>query len=244
MSSLLLANIPTQKSTDRGVTIQRNPAGSATSGVPVDDRQWNEFHGNEHGLHALPHGRADRLADPALDRRRPDLPAARADGRRHRAGRLHRRASEDGHRLRQRLDGSGLSQHFDSAHGRGRRLSVRAQAATDPNGVAHIFFPVKVADDGTPNGTVYVAYSNDHDVFLVHSTDKGVTWSAPVRVSNGAETKTAVFPWLETGPTPGSVGIVWYGTTNATNDDNANWKVFYAQSFNATSDTPTFRQAK
>ncbi len=55
------------------------------------------------------------------------------------------------------------------------------QAASDPAGVAHIFFIVKVA----PHGTVYVAYSNDHDVFLAHSTDKGQTWSLPVRVSNG-----------------------------------------------------------
>ena len=66
---------------------------------------------------------------------------------------------------------------------------------------------------------VYVAYSNDHDIFLVHSTDKGVNWSQPVRVSNGAETKTSVLPWIETGPTPGSVGIAWFGTTSAANDD-------------------------
>ena len=119
---------------------------------------------------------------------------------------------------------------------------VCTTAASDPNGVAHIFFSVKVADDGTPFGTAYVAYSNDHDILLVHSTDGGDTWSAPVRVSNGAETKTAVLPWMETGPTQGSVGIVWYGTDQTTNNNNANWKVFYAQSFNATSDAPTFRQ--
>ncbi len=34
-SSLLLANITTQKSTDRGVTIQRNPLGNVTGGCPV-----------------------------------------------------------------------------------------------------------------------------------------------------------------------------------------------------------------
>ena len=44
-SSLLLANITTQKSTDRGVTIQRNPLGNVTGGIPGDDRQWHEFHG-------------------------------------------------------------------------------------------------------------------------------------------------------------------------------------------------------
>src|SRR5207244_6588952 len=47
------------------------------------------------------------------------------------------------------------------------------QAAT--GSVANIFFVVKVADDGTPNGTVYVAYSDGHDIFLADSLDKGTT---------------------------------------------------------------------
>src|SRR5205814_8125678 len=116
------------------------------------------------------------------------------------------------------------------------------QAATDPNGVAHLFFVTKVADDGTPNGTVYVCYSNDADILLKHSTDKGATWSDPVRVSN-VGTDSNVFPVMETGPTQGSVGIVWYGT-KGTNDDNAEWKVYYAQSFDAHTNNPTFRLAE
>jgi hypothetical protein len=47
---------------------------------------------------------------------------------------------------------------------------------------------------------------------------------------------------METGPTPGSVGIAWYGSSSSVNNDSADWKVFYAQSFNATADQPTFRQ--
>ena len=35
---------------------------------------------------------------------------------------------------------------------------------------------------------------------------------------------------------------MWYGTTEAVNNDNADWKVFYAQSFNADEEVPTFRQ--
>ena len=116
------------------------------------------------------------------------------------------------------------------------------QAATDPNGVAHLFFVTKVADDGTTNGTVYVCYSNDQDILLKHSTDKGATWSDPVRVNN-VGTNSNVFPWMETGPTPGSVGIVWFGTAGG-NDDNAEWRVYYAQSFNASSNNPTFREVQ
>ncbi len=121
------------------------------------------------------------------------------------------------------------------------------QAATDPNGVGHIFCTVKVAEgsDTNPKGIVYLAYSNDHDVFLVYSTDKAVTWSTPVRVSN-VPGGTNIFPWIEvgSGSTKNSVGIAWYGTTSARNDDNANWKVYYAFTSNATNAKPTFAQVE
>src|SRR5439155_22425395 len=42
----------------------------------------------------------------------------------------------------------------------------------------------------------------------------------------------------------GSVGLVWYGTSNPVNDDNADWRVFYAYSTNATADSPTFTQVE
>ena len=44
-TSLVVGNISTQRSTDRGVTFTKNPAGNATGGVPGDDRQWLEFFG-------------------------------------------------------------------------------------------------------------------------------------------------------------------------------------------------------
>ena len=99
-----------------------------------------------------------------------------------------------------------------------------------PSGNAHIFFTVKAAKDGT----VYVCYSDGKNVYIKYSKDKGVNWSPTIRVSDGAETRTAVLPWMETGPTPGSIGVVWYGTSQSSNNDNANWKVFFAQSLNAT----------
>ena len=106
-------------------------------------------------------------------------------------------------------------------------------------GNAHLFFTVKAARDGT----VYVCYSNDHDVFIRYSKDKGTTWSAAIRVSDGPETKTAVFPWMETGPTPGTIGVVWYGTTGATNNNPDDWYAFYALGTNVTSSNATFQQA-
>lgn len=107
-------------------------------------------------------------------------------------------------------------------------------------GNAHLFFTVKVAADGT----VYVCYSDDHNVFIKYSTDKGNTWSSAVRVSNGTETQTSVFPWMTTGPIPGTVGVVWYGSDKlTTGDDTADWHVFYALGTDVKGN-PSFRQAE
>ena len=44
-SSLVAANVSSQRSTDRAENYDRNPAGNTT--VPVDDRQWQEFLGGD-----------------------------------------------------------------------------------------------------------------------------------------------------------------------------------------------------
>jgi len=241
-SSLIAANISTQKSTDKGVTFTQNNLGNASGGVPADDRQWEEFHGNNVVYLFY------RTLAPAVTQIQRSTDGGLTFGPAQTAGTIGQAGYIDVHQATGTVYISGSTGqvcHSTVTLPTGEAAVYQCvQAATDPNGVAHLFFVVKVADDGTPNGTVYACYSNDHDIFLVHSTDKGVTWSQPVRVSNGAETKTSVFPWIETGPTPGSVGIAWFGSTSATNDDNANWEVFFAQSFNATADVPTFRQVK
>ena len=241
-SSLIAANISTFKSTDRGQTFTKNNLGNCTGGVCSDDRQWEEFLGNNTVYLFY------RTLEPAVSQIQRSTDGGLTFGPAQTAGAIGQAGYIDVHQATGTVYISGSTGqvcHSTVTLPTGEAAVYQCvQAATDANGVAHLFFVVKVADDGTPNGTVYACYSNDHDILLVHSTDKGVTWSQPVRVSNGAETKTAVFPWIETGPTPGSVGIVWYGTTDAANDDNANWNVFFAQSFDATADNPTFRQTK
>jgi hypothetical protein len=241
-SSLIAANISTQKSTDKGQTFTQNNLGNASGGVPADDRQWEEFHGQS-VVYLL-----YRTLAPTVTQIQRSTDGGLTFGPAQTAGTIGQVGYIDVHQKTGTVYVSGSTGqvcHSTITLPTGEAAVYQCVlAASDANGVAHIFFPVKVADDGTPNGTVYVAYSNDHDILLVHSTDRGVTWSQPVRVSNGAATKTAVFPWMETGATPGSVGIAWYGTDQASNNDSANWKVFYAQSFNATADTPTFRQVE
>src|SRR5437764_133851 len=120
-------------------------------------------------------------------------------------------------------------------------------AASGQNQIANLFPVCKVASDGT----VYVAYSDGGaGIFIAHSADQGRTWAPPVPVSSMRPNGVALFPWIETGERPGSLAIVWYGATAADsedgkggNTDNANWKVYFAQTLNATSSSPTILQS-
>ncbi len=109
---------------------------------------------------------------------------------------------------------------------------------------ANLFFVVKVADDGTPNGTAYVNYSDGRSIFYAYSKDRGQSWSKPVRVNDGPETRTSLLPWMETGPVEGSLGVVWYGTDNTANNNDSNWRVYFAQVSGANTDSPVIRQAE
>jgi hypothetical protein len=56
---------------------------------------------------------------------------------------------------------------------------------------------------------------------------------------------TNLFPTMETGSVPGSVGIAWYGAANERfNNDACNWRVYFAQTLNAKAATPTFTQVE
>jgi hypothetical protein len=246
-SSLTLANISSGITRDRGVTFELNPVGNLSGGPPGDDRQWHEFLGSD-SVYLL-----YRTVAPAIAQIQRSDDGGFTYGPSVSAGLIGQVGCIDVHQATGTVYASGSSGSVaigtPSVPGQAPTAAdyIIRQAASDPGGVSNLFFVVKVADDGTPNGTAYVVYSNGTHIFLKSSTDKGGTWSAPVRVnppSGPYATNTNLFPWMETGPTPGSVGIVWYGTTNPANDDNARWKVYYAQSFNAHDQTPAFRIAE
>lgn len=101
-------------------------------------------------------------------------------------------------------------------------------------------FP-NVAVDSSSN--VYVAYSDGANIHLTVSSDGAATWTTPVRVNNGVDSKTALAPWIVAG-SAGKVNLSWWGTSSNSNmDPNAPWKVFMAQSQNALAKVPTFYQA-
>jgi hypothetical protein len=241
-SSLVAANISTGNSVNKGQDFMLNPLGNVTGGAPADDRQWEEFLG-PNSVYLF-----YRTLAPAVSQIQRSDDGGFTWGPAITAGTIGQAGYIDVHQATGTVYVSGSSGQVcvgtpPALPPNSPPLSYTChQAATEAN-VANLFFVVKVADDGTPNGTAYVVYSDGNDIFLRHSTDKGVSWSQRVRVSDGPDTKSSFFPWMETGPTPGSVGIAWYGSTSAVNNDSADWKVFYAQSFNATASQPTFRQA-
>jgi hypothetical protein len=117
-------------------------------------------------------------------------------------------------------------------------LKLVFQASAGAN-LANVF--PNVAVDSASD--VYVAYSDGTNIHLTASKDGGTTWTAPVRVNNGANSKTSLAPWIVAG-SAGKINVTWWGTAAASNmDANANWQVFMAQSLNATANIPTFSQA-
>ncbi|HEX8077542.1 MAG TPA: hypothetical protein VF511_06985 [Chthoniobacterales bacterium] len=250
-SSLLAASVTYGRSLDRGATFQFNPVGNAGGGAPVNDRQWMQFLGNntvfleyrkfENSFCFMQRSTDGGLHyDPAVV-----------------VGNLQQTGAVD-------VDEFDGTVYVSSDDGRifvgvpvlpGQEPISYAEHTVLDEAINHdnLFFAMRVADgprDGNGNltgpGIVYCAYSDGANVFLVHSTDKGTTWSTRVPVNDRSDPtfKVNLFPWLETGKLPGSVGVVWYGTSNANNDDNAIWRVYYAQTFDATAAMPTFRIAQ
>ncbi|HEV8210914.1 MAG TPA: hypothetical protein VGP77_12360 [Vicinamibacterales bacterium] len=253
-SSLVAANVSAQRSTDRGDTLTNNPAGNTT--VQVDDRQWMEFLGTNSvylgyreftGLTATSKYYLNRSDDGGLTYG-PAVVAAIG-------------GNTTGNIDVDQRDGTVYFCHQGATANQvlvavGQPISLAVTpvvfntyvAATGQKSTIAGLFPVcKVASDGT----VYVAYSDGGEgIFVAHSFDQGKTWAPPVRVSDMGPGGVALFPWMETGDRPGSLAIVWYGATAADsedgkggNTDNANWKVYFAQTLNATSSAPTILQA-
>lgn len=104
--------------------------------------------------------------------------------------------------------------------------------------LAHIF-PIVAVDSA---GGLYVSFSDGHNAFLTGSQDYGTTWTVPVRVNNGSDSKTAIGAWITAG-SPGKVNVSWWGTSSSDfNDTAAQWKVMMAQTQNFFAKTPTFNQ--
>jgi hypothetical protein len=82
-------------------------------------------------------------------------------------------------------------------------------------------------------GTVYINWidhrNGDPDVFIIKSTDKGMNWSAPIRVNNDAigNGRAQFLTWMSVDPKTGEIAIVFYDRRNRGGDTT---DVYLAQS--------------
>jgi hypothetical protein len=246
-SSLTAANVTVGRSLDHGATFQFNPIGNFAGGVPINDRQWMGFYGaNTVYLEYRNFAAGIVFVQQSIDGGLTYGPAT-----------LVGTMSQTGALDVDQFDGTVYISGNDGQIAVGTppgpglppltyTLSQPIPTTVDP---ANIFVAMRVANDrptGTAPNTVYLCYSDGTNVYLLSSADKGVTWANPVQVNNPSDLTTRVnlMPWIATGPTPGSVGIAWYATDNQGNNDDARWRVYFAQSFNATATNPTFRIAQ
>jgi hypothetical protein len=88
-------------------------------------------------------------------------------------------------------------------------------------------------------GNLYVAVSDDSDLLVFSSTDRGVSWRGPVRVNRGGG--SVVFPWVAAGG-DGGVVVTWFGSPVAGADSpDARWQVYAAESLNGAAAAPAYR---
>lgn len=138
--------------------------------------------------------------------------------------------------------GSGVSMHVSTDGG--SSFAIRPVAETGSNPFNN--FVVGATDDA---GNVYVVWSTinsgQDDVWMSWSSNKGVTWNSPTRISLG--TGTHIFPWIAAGA-DGKVMVVWYGTDVVGNPNtlpaSTAWYVHAAQSLHANVAQPVFSTAQ
>jgi hypothetical protein len=84
----------------------------------------------------------------------------------------------------------------------------------------HQFPNVSVASDGT----LVETWSDDHNVFAAHSSDRGTSWTCTGPIST--TTSSAIEPWVVAGTS--GADLVYYGTPDAPGP-NQTWYVYFAQ---------------
>jgi hypothetical protein len=112
-----------------------------------------------------------------------------------------------------------------------------------------IFATLAVDDSGAlgVGGNVYSVFAdnlagpNIFDIWFSHSSNKAVTWSAPVKVNS--DRGTHYFPWIAAGST-GRVDFIWLNSPDYTPTDaeQSPWYATFAQTTNGTAASPKFNQ--
>lgn len=96
-------------------------------------------------------------------------------------------------------------------------------------------FPGMAVDisGGANDGTIYVVWSNvgvpgvntgpDVSIYMMSSTDGGVTWTVPSRVNTDPIGNVQYFPWITCDPTNGNLSVIFYDDRNVGATDVETW---------------------
>ena len=246
MSSLTAANVTAFRSLDLGMTFTKNIINNAAGGVPVNDRQWMQFFGNNTiYLEYRNFGAGVAFIQQSTNGGLTYTNGTDVVGTIPQTGYIDV-DQHDGTVYVAGNDGSVSVGTPTIVAGNSLLTTFTKYQATASTTVANIFFCTRVASDFASNSsghnTLYSVYSDGKNIFLVYSLDQAKTWSNPVQVNNPADpnTNTNLLPWFAAGPTPGTVGVVWYGTDDSVNDDTSKYRVYYAYGTGANTLTPNF----
>jgi hypothetical protein len=251
-SSLYLGSVNVGRSTDRGQTMTTQPVGGI---IPVDDRQWQASDGNTvyMSFHDVPTGNinVEKSTDglvyvPATPVMSPTDPALQDN----QLGNLVADPHHPGLLYQVYVTATTPNPADGTPIGTPGRLNmVRMGVSTDggsswtqhtvftadPKVNYASIFPSAAVDRA---GNVFVAVSDNANVLVFSSTDRGAHWTAPVKVNSPAG--AAVFPWISAGG-PGGVAVSWFGASTADPNAKGNvWQVYAAESRNATAPAPTY----
>ncbi len=136
----------------------------------------------------------------------------------------------------------GFARSMDGGHNwePGRRIfnnikGIRIQGANKLMRVNS--FPVMAVDNsnGPDKGSIYVVWANigepgvntgfGVDIYMIKSTDKGDTWSQPLRINQNPPdaSKHHYFPWITCDPDNGNLAVVFYDDRNVPDDMCETW---------------------
>jgi hypothetical protein len=237
VSSLNLGSVNVAHSTDNGATFSQTPV---QAGVPIDDREWIAAFGADTSLLSY-----HDIATTNIDVLRSDndgqlyqhvsqvIPVTDYKASANELGNLvidHRNLpnSTGGFYAYQAFvapsssSGSNFNEAFLGVSADGGHTwtdnPIPCSVAGSTTDLSHNFPNVSVA----PNGNIWYAWSDDHNIATAESTDHGKTWTCSPAVSTN--TAQAIFPWLVA--TSAGVDLVYYGAPTTTNQT---WSVYFAQ---------------
>ena len=245
-TDLLLVTATIQTSRDGGQNWVRNPVASVT---PLDDRQWIDLGPTING-NVVSNSQTLYMVYNQLNTglwimksEYTNLGIAWTPGGRGRAI-----TKDVAARDLMAIDQHDGTIYLASTGSAGLYMYVSTDGATTftkvkvKDGAVDDFENIFVVDAVDNAGNVYLAWTDQHNITLAASQDKGQSWRFMNIVSGNG---TRVLPWVTAGDA-GRVGVVWYETNetgSSDNLDNASWGVMAAVTPDAFADNVTFYES-